>query len=178
MNKKEKIAIEVLKKQIKKLENINENNVDNWSTSTFDYIKRYLGDCELTFKVRHFHFSKLINMEIENVYGGKPIPIQRNVFDIDKKTIAKELLEECISAIENGMMAVEPIDNFLSKFNSYQIGSAIGGILLIIFSIGYYFGIEKVNKDAIIFEYKNKQLTDSLFILKRKISVMPNLKYK
>lgn len=157
MNSKK--AIEILKKQIQKLDDSTFFKDENWVFQTASYIKDFFGENSTEYAfISKFEFKAYYTN-----YGNENDAIR----ELNSKTPkAKKYLENCIETISNKGLYKHPKTNFLNRISDSALWSIITFLLPIVFFSGYYFGNLYSNTQNVELKIENKTLKDSISILK------------
>lgn len=151
-------AIEILEKQKQIFVDKSYQNTSAWLKLTSSYILEFLGQDS----VEYLSFSKF---EFTTRFVNMP----DKLIELTQKGERSEiigLLQNSIEKLKTGKLYKKQPKNLFSKLSNIKILIIIAPILGAIFGIGYYFGVEKVNKDAINLETKYRNLKDSVSSIK------------
>jgi hypothetical protein len=165
MNNKK--AIEILQKQIHKLDDARVHKDENWVYQTASYIKDFFGEssteytfiCNFSFKVLASNYDdpKVINYEL----ASKP-----------KK--AKKYLENCIETISNKGLYKQPKTNFLNRISDTALWTIISISFTGLIYVGFFFGNLYSDKQNIEIKTENEKLKDSLSVFKQQMNKISN----
>ena len=152
-----KKAIEILRKQISKLDDIYIYKDEKWVFQTGSYLKDFFGEdspeysfiSQFTFSVIHLSYNT-----------NEEVLISLN----NKKRKAKSFLEDCIETIENKGLLKEK--NLLYRLSDTAIWAIIGLSIPGLLTLGAIYGNLNSDKQNIYLKQENKTLKDSLKILK------------
>lgn len=143
MNNKK--AIEILKKQIEKLDDSTIYKDNNWTFQTASYIKDFFGK-----ESTEYIFISKFNFKVLASSWEDDKDVKRQLLDKHKK--AKVYLENCIETISNKGLYKYPKTNIVSDKSNFELISIVIAISLFAFGIGYWaknielFSIENKNE--------------------------------
>ena len=148
---RKKKAIKILEEQRQKVLNPHYQNNPEWIFETASYIKRFFGinSAEYGWISQFKWYVKTANTDVASKQEIKEILAKK-----PKKAVL--FLDNCKLILENSGLYKAPKKNVLSNKSNHALLGALFTIASIVFVIGFYFGIEKSNKDLIPVE---KELT-------------------
>lgn len=149
-----KKAIEILKNQIVKFDNIKIYRDETWIHQTASYIKDFFGENSTEYKfVTTFEFDVEVDRnDNENTIDFKIKSKMENM---------KQFIKNCIEKISINGLYKHPKTNIVSDKNNYELLGIIAAISFVVYGIGYYFGVEKTNLECIETKVKYEKLKES-----------------
>lgn len=160
-------AIQILEKQRIKLENNEFYADDKWVIQTQDYIGYFFGKDSAQFQyIKNFSFHYF------TIGGESKEKIRYELDNIRKNAI--QFMYDCIEII-NDKGIVNQNHNFLERINNQTIITIILFLVSGLLYIGYLFGISTTDSKNIELRQENKQLKDSLSIIRMPIKKPNNI---
>ena len=143
-------AIEIFKLLIKKLPAIVDTEDKSFESEAADYALKFLGPSSHLYKsMAKFTFNTFHRSTVNQSFIN--------------------LTNSIIEYIRTNGIYKDPKRNILQNLSNEWLLSGIGGIILIVFSAGFFVGTLKVDKDAIKYLKENSQLKDSVSLFKSRV---------
>ena len=153
MFNKKKEAIQVLNGLLTEIDNITDvKQGNNWKSKLKDTLNLYVGEnSAISKRLDNLHFTRKETKAYTNAIGLYDI----HIYDESLKEDFRNLIGNAIDYVQsNGVYKNPDKKNFLHSFGNPEIISGTAFVVLLVFSIGNYFG--KLEKDREIMQSETK----------------------